>query len=284
MKKSVLLASAAIMMCYFTSCGGGKKTEEAPAAAETTTEAAAPEYKLMTDLPTVDITTFPKDKEGRYVIFDGKTFNGWRGYDRADVPGAWTIEDGAIKINGSGAGEAGASNGGDLIFAHKLGNFELEFEWKVGKGSNSGVFIMIQEVEGQPSYISAPEYQVLDNENHPDAKLGKDGNRKSSSLYDMIPAKPQNAKPFGEWNKGKIMCYKGTVVHYLNSDEPVVEYHLWTPQWKEMLDNSKFSKDTGPLAYELLLNCGGANKEGFIGFQDHGDDVWFRNITVKVLD
>lgn len=90
MKKSVLLASAAIMMCYFTSCGGGKKTEEAPAAAETTTEAAAPEYKLMTDLPTVDITTFPKDKEGRYVIFDGKTFNGWRGYDRADVPGAWT--------------------------------------------------------------------------------------------------------------------------------------------------------------------------------------------------
>ena len=218
MKKSVLLASAAIMMCYFTSCGGGKKTEEAPAAAETTTEAAAPEYKLMTDLPTVDITTFPKDKEGRYVIFDGKTFNGWRGYDRADVPGAWTIEDGAIKINGSGAGEAGASNGGDLIFAHKLGNFELEFEWKVGKGSNSGVFIMIQEVEGQPSYIS------------------------------------------------------------------VVEYHLWTPQWKEMLDNSKFSKDKWPLAYELLLNCGGANKEGFIGFQDHGDDVWFRNITVKVLD
>ena len=99
----------------------------------------------------------------------------------------------------------------------------------------------------------------------------------------MIPAKPQNSKPFGEWNKGKIMCYKGTVVHYQN-DEPVVEYHLWTQQWKEMLDNSKFSKDKWPLAYELLLNCGGANKEGFIGFQDHGDDVWFRNITVKVLD
>ena len=283
MKKSVLLASAAIMMCYFTSCGGGKKTEEAPAAAETTTEAAAPEYKLMTDLPTVDITTFPKDKEGRYVIFDGKTFNGWRGYDRADVPGAWTIEDGAIKINGSGAGEAGASNGGDLIFAHKLGNFELEFEWKVGKGSNSGVFIMIQEVEGQPSYISAPEYQVLDNENHPDAKLGKDGNRKSSSLYDMIPAVPQNAKPSGEWNKAKIMGYKGTVVHGQN-DENVLEYHLWTKQWTDMLQASKFSEDKWPLAFELLNNCGGENHEGFIGMQDHGDDVWFRNIRVKVLD
>ncbi|MGM9758655.1 MAG: DUF1080 domain-containing protein [Parabacteroides sp.] len=284
MKKSVLLASAAAMMSFMVSCGGGQKAEQAAPAAEAATEAAAPEYKILSDLPTVDITTFPKDSEGRYIVFDGKTFNGWRGYDRTDVPGAWTIEDGCIKINGSGAGEAGASNGGDLIFMSKLKNFELELEWKVAKGSNSGIFYYIQEVEGQPAYISAPECQVLDNENHPDAKLGAEvGIRQSSSLYDMIPAKPQNAKPFGEWNKVKIMCYKGTVVHYQN-DEAVVEYHLWTPQWKEMLNKSKFSQEKWPLAYELLLNCGGPNKEGFIGLQDHGDDVWYRNITVKVLD
>ena len=275
MKKSVLLASAALMVGYLTSCGGGQKQGEAaaPAAEETKTEAAAPavpEYKIMSDLPTVDLSEFPKDADGKITLFDGKTFKGWRGYDRADVPAAWTIDDGAIHIKGSGAGEAGAKDGGDLIFAHKFKNYEFEFEWKVDKGSNSGVLYMIQEVEGQPSYISAPEYQVLDNANHPDAKLGKDGNRQSASLYDMIPAKPQNSKPFGEWNKGKIMCYKGTVVHYQN-DEPVVEYHLWTQQWKE-------------LAYELLLNCGGDNKEGFIGFQDHGDNVWFRNITIKELD
>ena len=272
------------MMC-FASCNGGKKAEapaaEAPVAE--TTEAAVPEYKLM-DLPTVDLSTFPKDKDGWITLFDGKTFNGWRGYDREDVPAAWVIDDGAIHIKGSGMGEAGAKDGGDLIFAHKFANYEFEFEWKVAKGSNSGVLYMIQEVEGQPSYISAPEYQVLDNENHPDAKLGVDGNRQSASLYDMIPAKPQNAKPIGEWNKGKIMVYKGTVVHYLNSDTPCVEYHLWTPAWKEMLDKSKFSKDKWPLAYELLLNCGGTNKEGFIGFQDHGDNVWFRNIRIKVLD
>ena len=284
MKKSVLLASAAIMMCYFTSCSGGKKTEEAAAPAEEAkTEAAVPEYKLMNDLPTVDLSTFPKDADGKVTLFDGKSFNGWRGYGRTDVPAAWEVVDGTIHIKGSGAGEAGAKDGGDLVFAHKFKNYEFEFEWKVGKGSNSGVLYMIQEVERQPSYISAPEYQVLDNANHPDAKLGKDGNRQSASLYDMIPAKPQNSKPFGEWNKGKIMCYKGTVVHYQN-DEPVVEYHLWTQQWKEMLDNSKFSKDKWPLAYELLLNCGGENKEGFIGFQDHGDDVWYRNITIKELD
>ena len=284
MKKSVLFASAALMMCYFTSCGGGKKTEEAAADAtvETKTEAAVPEYKLL-DLPTVDLSTFPKDADGWITMFDGKTLNGWRGYNREDIPNAWDVNDNAIHIKGTGAGEAGAKDGGDLVFAHKFKNFELEWEWKVAKGANSGVFILIQEVEGQPSYISSPEYQILDNANHPDAKLGKDGNRMSASLYDMIPAKPQNSKPFGEWNKSKIMCYKGTVVHYQN-DEPVVEYHLWTQQWKEMLDASKFSKDKWPLAYELLLNCGGPNKEGFIGLQDHGDDVWYRNIKIKVLD
>ncbi len=124
---------------------------------------------------------------------------------------------------------------------------------------------------------------MLDNANHPDAKLGVDGNRMSASLYDMIPAKPQNQKPFGEWNKAKILVYKGTVVHSQN-DANVVEYHLWTPQWTEMLQNSKFSETAWPLAFELLNNCGGENREGFIGFQDHGDDVWFRNIRVKPLD
>ena len=122
-----------------------------------------------------------------------------------------------------------------------------------------------------------------DNERHPDAKLGVDGNRQSSSLYDMIPAKPQNSKPAGEWNKVKIMVYKGTVVHFQN-DVPVVEYHLWTPQWTEMLQKSKFSEEKWPVAFNLLNNCGGENHEGYIGFQDHGDDVWFRNIKVKVLE
>ena len=218
------------------------------------------------------------------VLFDGTSLEGWRGYNKDTVPGAWVIEDGCIKINGSGAGEAGARNGGDLIYAaEKFGNFELSFEWKVDKGSNSGVFYMIQEVPETPTYYSAPEYQILDNENHPDAKLGVDGNRTSASLYDMIPAKPQNAKPYGEWNTGKIMVYKGTVVHYQNG-ENVLEYHLWTPEWQAMLDKSKFSKDKNAKAYELLTNCGGEQKEGYIGLQDHGDNVWYRNITVKKLD
>lgn len=221
--------------------------------------------------------------DGYIVLFDGETFEGWRGYNKDTIPGAWTIEDGCIKINGSGSGEAGANNGGDLLFEQQFGNFEFDFEWKVDKASNSGVFYLVQEIEDTPSYYSAPEYQVLDNENHVDARLGVDGNRQSASLYDLVAAKPQNSKPYGEWNTGKIIVQKGTVLHFQNG-ELVVEYHLWTPEWNEMIANSKFAEDKIPQAYELLLNCGGENKEGYIVLQDHGDNTWFRNLRIKELD
>ena len=229
------------------------------------------------------------DDENTIVLFDGSSLEGWRGYGKDHVPARWSIEDGCLKFAGSGGGEAQTGEGGDIIYAaQKFKNFELELEWKVSKGGNSGIFYLAQEVQKEdgsyePIYVSAPECQVLDNVNHPDAKLGVDGNRQSSSLYDMIPAKPQNSKPAGEWNKVKIMVYKGTVVHFQN-DVAVVEYHLWTPQWTEMLQASKFSEEKWPVAFNLLNNCGGENHEGYIGFQDHGDDVWFRNIKVKVLD
>ena len=258
MKKILMMAA---MVSMLASCGGnGAKKAEAPA-----------------------------DDANVVVLFDGTSLDGWRGYGKENVPSRWVIEDGCLKFNGSGGGEAQTGDGGDIIFAaQKFKNFELELEWKVSKGGNSGIFYLAQEVKKEdgtyePIYISAPECQVLDNENHPDARLGKDGNRMSTSLYDMIPAKPQNAKPAGEWNKVKILCYKGTVVHYQN-DEPVVEYHLWTPQWTEMLQASKFSEEKWPVAFNLLNNCGGENHEGYIGFQDHGDDVWFRNIKVTILD
>ena len=86
------------------------------------------------------------DADGYITIFDGKTFNGWRGYGKDRVPGKWTIEDGCIKFNGTGGGEAQDADGGDLIFAHKFKNFELELEWKISKGGNSGILYLAQEV------------------------------------------------------------------------------------------------------------------------------------------
>ena len=290
MKKIYYSLACCLIGGMLASCGGGAKKSNATeeAAAPTTT---AVSYSKSLKAPETDSLNLPIDADGYITIFDGKSLDGWRGYGKDKVPSRWIIEDGCLKFCGT-TGEGQTGEGGDLIFAHKFKNFELELEWKISKGGNSGIFYLAQEVTSkdkdgnevlEPIYISAPEFQVLDNANHPDAKLGKDNNRQAASLYDMIPAVPQNAKPFGEWNKAKIMVYKGTVVHGQN-DENVLEYHLWTKQWTEMLQASKFSEEKWPLAFELLNNCGGENHEGFIGVQDHGDDVWYRNIRVKVLD
>jgi len=218
--------------------------------------------------------TAVSDEEAGWVsIFDGKTITGWRGYNKTTFPeNGWEVVDGTLHCIGSGAGEAGGS-GGDIIYDKKLKDFELSLEWKISEGGNSGIFLLGQEIPGEPIYKSAPEMQLLDNERHPDAKLGVDGNRMAGSLYDLIPAVPQNTKPAGEWNKAGILCYQGTVVFKSNGAN-VVEFHLWTDDWKKLCTNSKF-KD-----WEWFVNTA---KEGYIGLQDHGNDVWFRNIKLKEM-
>ena len=297
MKKTLYTLSVVAMAAAVASCGSKTKApaeivfEQGETVETKVANEGAPEY-IRVDKPQVDLASVPVDKDGYYVLFDGTSLNGWRGYGKDNVPSRWTVEDGCIKFSGTGTGEGQTGEGGDLIFARKFKNFILELEWKVSKGGNSGIFYLAQEVKTvredgsekyEPIYISSPEYQVLDNANHPDAFLGVDGNRQSASLYDMISAKPQNSNAFGEWNKAKIMVYKGTVVHGQN-DANVVEYHLWTDQWTQMLQASKFSQEKWPLAFELLNNCGGENHEGYFGLQDHGDDVWYRNIRIKVME
>ncbi len=272
------------MALSMVSCGNNNNKKKA--------EGGAPEFTVIEKAPLIALTDLAKDEDGAYIIFNGNDLAGWRTYGKDAPTSRWSVEDGCIKFAGAGGGEAQTGEGGDLIFTIPFKNFEFSFEWKVSKGGNSGVFYLAKEVvtkdeQGnnryEPIYISAPEYQILDNANHPDAKLGVDGNRQSASLYDMIPAKPQNQNPYGEWNTGSIMVYKGTVVHAQNGVN-VLEYHLWTPQWTDMLQASKFSEEKWPLAFALLNNCGGEEHCGYLGFQDHGDDVWYRNIKVKVLD
>ena len=221
--------------------------------------------------PALNTLSSAEKAEGVILLFDGKTTDQWRGYNKTDFPKGWEINDNALHCIGSGKGEAG--QGGDIITKEKFKNFELTLEWKISEGGNSGIFYLAQEIPGEPIWKSSPEMQVLDNLKHPDAKLGIANNRQAGALYDLIPAVPQNAKPSGEWNSVKIMVYKGTVVHYQNGVQ-VLEYHLWTEDWKKMCANSKF-KD-----YTHFVNTA---TEGFIGLQDHGDDVWYRNIKIKKL-
>ena len=204
---------------------------------------------------------------GWTYLFDGTSTEGWRGYNKGTFPSeGWIIEDETLR-HVAGAG------GGDIIYDRKFTNFELSFEWKISDGGNSGVFILAQEIPEQAIYMSAPEFQILDNDKHPDAKLGVNGNRTATSLYDMIPANPQNTKPAGEWNSAGIIVNNGKV-SYMSNGETVVEFTIWTDEWYAMVANSKF-KD-----WPNFVNPA---KEGYIGLQDHGDDVWFRNIKIKEL-
>jgi len=253
MKLFNILLSCVLVAGLATSCGSkGKKAGQEAA----TTEQAA-----------------PAADEGWTVLFDGTSTAGWRGYNKPAFPAqGWEIVDGTLHCIGSGAGEAGGA-GGDIIYDKKFSNFELSLEWKISEGGNSGIFILGQEIAGKPLYESAPEMQILDNEKHPDAKLGTNGNRMAGSLYDLIPANPQNTKPVGEWNQIGIICYQGTVVFKQNGAN-VVEFHLWTDAWKQMVANSKF-KD-----WPMFVDPA---KEGYFGLQDHGNDVWFRNIKIKEM-
>ncbi|RLD80062.1 MAG: DUF1080 domain-containing protein [Bacteroidetes bacterium] len=211
-------------------------------------------------------------EDGWILMFNGLTPDMWRSHNGENFPkNGWEVVDGTLHVIGSGRGEAGG--GGDVLYNKKFSNFELSLEWKVSEGGNSGIFYLAQEIPGDPVWKSAPEMQILDNAKHPDAKLGVDGNRAAGALYDLIPGKFEAVKPAEEWNQARLMVYKGTVVHTMNG-ENVLEYHLWTDDWKAMVGNSKF-KD-----YEHFMNPA---PEGYIVLQDHGDDVWFRNIKIREL-
>jgi hypothetical protein len=291
MKKiSYFLVIAAIAV-FSASCGQ-KTASDAASNVKLIAEGPYETFVAATDMspahviinkPQVNLDEFPKCDDGWITIFDG-SFKGWRGYDQDVVPVKWIYDEESMRIVGGDGGEAHSEDGGDIMFAYKFKNFELTFDWKVARGSNSGIFYLAREVKGEPIWVSSPEYQIVDNVNHIDGRTGTGGNRMSASLYDMIPAVPQNSKPFGEWNTGAITVYQGSVFHWQNG-EVVLEYHLWTPKWEELISSGKFRRGGDyPLAYNFLVNLGDDDRSGYIGFQDHGGDVWYRNLKVKILD
>lgn len=216
-----------------------------------------------------------EEKEGWICLFNGKDFTGWRGHSRNDIPKVWAINDESIMIQSQR--DVADRDAGSILYDRKFRNFELRFDWKVSKGANSGVFYLAQEGPGLVTSKTGLEYQVLDNENHPDAKKGKDGNRTSAAMYDLIPPVPQNAKPYGEWNTGAVIFDRGKVSHYQNG-EKVLEAELWTDEWKARVEDSKFN------GLDDILYAGKKYRDGYIVLQDHKDDVWFRNIKIRSLD
>ncbi len=214
--------------------------------------------------------------DGWMLLFDGESTDGWHGFQKETFPNAWEIsEDGSLHIQGSGRGELGNTEGGDIVYDQVFSDFHFKVEWKVAEAANAGIFYRGSE-DPQYDYIwkSAPEMQVLDNINHPDANMGKNGNRQAGSLYDLIPASPQNAKPHGEWNSAEVIA-RGMTVQHIQNGEVVVEYTIGSDELNALIADSKWPG--------INENWGDLATEGIIGLQDHGDDVWFRNIKIKEL-
>lgn len=209
--------------------------------------------------------------DGWHLLFDGNSTAGWKGYKRDDAPGSWEVVDGSLFMNSSMSNR----DRGDLLSSQQYEDFHLKLEWKISEGGNSGIFYRGIETEAlDVIYKSAPEMQVLDNDRHPDAKMGVNGNRTAGALYDLIPPQPQNVRPVGEWNSVEIRVENGTVQHIQNG-AMVLEFQLGTQAWRELVAGSKFP-DLNPTWVDVPAR-------GYIGLQDHGDDVWYRNIKIKEL-
>jgi len=229
-------------------------------------------FSVCSCAPQHNTLSSKEKKEGWVLLFNGKDFTGWRQCNGTAMPLNWTIDDDAMKVFTGEGKNPGQGSGGDILYhLKKYGNFELSLDWKVAEKGNSGIFYYVREEAGKPIYYASPEVQVLDNVNATDNKVDS---HLAGSLYDMVAADPATVNPAGEWNNIVIRVNNGSATHVQNGIK-VVEYTLWTPEWDTLVANSKFRNFPGFTE--------GISHEGYIGLQDHGYEIWFRNIKIREL-
>jgi hypothetical protein len=273
-----LLSVAFLGMLLHTSCGQKSESSQAVATDLDTAATAENTGMVANSAQTMNVLTEAEKNEGWKLLFDGKTTDGWRGAYKESFPDTgWVVQDGLLSVLASGGAES--RHGGDIVSADEYDNFDLSFEFMLTEGANSGVKYFVVEHQPKPAGSAfGLEFQVLDDAKHPDAKMGKNGNRTVGSLYDLIPAATdKQVNPIGEWNQGRVLVQGNHVEHWLNGKK-VVEYERGSKEFRDLVAQSKYAASD----YNKHGRFGEAPK-GRILIQDHGDKVSYRNIKIKPL-
>jgi hypothetical protein len=236
-----------------------KENQETPDTASSVTAAVDASLPSMTEAQKAD---------GWKLLFDGKTLNGWQLF-KARKNNTWEVKDGLLhckplneKVKGDGDERS------DIMTAEEFGNFEFSCDWKISREGNSGIIYRATEEFEQP-YYSGPEYQLIDDERYSPKPTDK---QLTGGAYDMYATAPKSMKPVGEWNATKIVVNGKHVEHWLNGQK-IVEYEFGSPDWTKRKDASKWKEWKGY----------GMASKGHIDLQDHGHEVWFKNVMIKVL-
>jgi hypothetical protein len=216
--------------------------------------------------PAANTLTAAEKADGWRLLFDGKTTKGWRGVKTDGFPAEqWVVADGLLKC-------VGGKKHIDLITEEQYGNLELRWEWRLAAGGNSGVKYLVDEEHSQPGFGIGFEYQIIDDDKHPDAKAGHDGDRTVGALYDLIaPARGKTVHPPGQWNESRLVIAGSHVEQWLDGKK-VVSFERGSPEMKALIARSKYRGIPGF----------GTNERGHLLLQDHETEIAFRNIKIRV--
>lgn len=222
---------------------------------------------ILTAIFSSGIASAQQNKNKWVKLFDGKTTQGWHNYGKTTVGERWKAEDGALHLTPKDA----SKTGGDLVTDKEYSNFHLKLEWKISEKGNSGIFLFVKEdAEKYPTaYLTGLEMQVLDNDGHKDGKIIS---HRAGDLYDLIKSSSEPVKPVGQWNKVEVISNNGKLDFKLNGVH-IVSTVMGDEKWKALVAGSKFANFKGFGIY----------KSGKIALQDHNDEVWYRNISIKEL-
>ena len=247
------IACAAVLAISVPACA-----PDAPAADAEGDEPAAAEAA-----PESDAMTAEAADSGWIALFDGTDLSAWRGYKREDVPAGWRARDGLLVFDPE------AGDGGDIVTRQSFGDFELELDWRIEPGGNSGIFYRADE-EADAIWHHAPEIQILDDDAHAD---GASGLTSAGAAYALYAPTEDAVNPAGEWNHIRVVARGPRIEHWMNGTR-IVEYEIGSEDWNQRVAESKFAD------YAAF----GRATEGMIGLQDHGNVVEFRDIRIRPIE